>query len=92
MDWYNNVIVPESPVKIRFQEKEAKEGVALGLEISSCQIQGNGVTIFPALEETHLGITRSTNPKRYLAGKVRSREKPATGWLALGFGKSVSLI
>ena len=35
---YDKVKVPESPGEIRLQEKEAKEGVALGLEINACQI------------------------------------------------------
>ena len=35
---YDRLKVPESPRKIRFQEKEAKKGVALGLEINACQI------------------------------------------------------
>ena len=37
-EMYDNVKVPESQRKIRLQEKEAKEGVALGLEINACQI------------------------------------------------------
>ena len=86
MEWYNNVTVPESPGKIRFQEKEAKEGVALGLGIRAYQNQSNGVISAQPTWE----IARSTNPKRYLAEKVRSREKPAARWLALGFGRSIS--
>ena len=74
MEWYNNVTVPESAGKIRFQEKEAKEGVALGLEISACQIQGNGVTIYPALEESHLGNSPIYKPK-----KVFGRKSQITG-------------
>ena len=61
---YDIVKVPESPRKIRFREKEAKKGVALGLEISSCQIQGNGVTICPALGKTHLGNSLIYKPKK----------------------------
>ena len=86
MEWYNNVTVPESPRKIRFQEKEAKEGVAPGLEISSCQIQGNGVTIFPALKETHLGNSPIYKPKKLfgresqIMGKTSSRVASARVW------------
>ena len=65
---------PSHQGKVRSQEKEAKEGIALGLEISACQIQGNGVTIFPALEETHLGNSPIYKPKKVFE-KVRSREK-----------------
>ena len=55
--------------KVRSQEKEAKEGVALGLEISPYHIQGNGVTIYPALEETHLGICSIYKPKKVVCRK-----------------------
>ena len=75
MEWYNNVTVPESPGYIRFQEKEAKEGVALGLEISACQIQGNGVTICPALEETHLGNSLIYKPKKVFGWKSQIKKK-----------------
>ena len=62
--------VPESPGKIRFQEKETKEGVALGLEISACQIQGNGVTICLVLEETHLENSPIYKPKKVFGRKT----------------------
>ena len=58
--------------KVRTQKKEAKEGVALGLEISACQIQGNGVTICLALEETHLGNTSIYRPRKVFGQKSQS--------------------
>ena len=72
--------------KVRSQEKKAKEGVALGLEISACQIQGNGVTICPALEETHLGNSPIYKPKKVfgrknqITGKNSSRMASARVW------------
>ena len=66
---YDRVKVPESPGKVRLQENEAKEGVALGLEISAYQIQGNGVTICPVLEETHLGNSPIFKPKKVFGRK-----------------------
>ena len=60
---------PSHQGKVRSQEKEAKEGVVLGLEISSCQIQGNGVTICPALGETHLGNTPIYRPRKVFGQK-----------------------
>ena len=86
MEWYNNVTVPKSLGKIRFQEKETKEGVALGLEISACQIHGNGVIICPALEEIHLGNTLIYKPKKVfgwksqITGKTSSRMASARVW------------
>ena len=55
--------------KVKTQEKEEKEGVALGLEISAFQIQGNGVIIYPALEETHLGNSPIYKPKKVFGRK-----------------------
>ena len=77
---------PSHQGKVRSQEKEAKEGVALGLEISACQIQGNGVTIYPALEEAHLGINPIYKPKKVfgrksqITGKTSSRMASARVW------------
>ena len=64
--------------KVGSQEKEAKEGVALGLEISACQIQGNGVTIFLALEETHLGNSPIYKPKKVFGQKSRITGKTSS--------------
>ena len=72
--------------KIRSQGKEAKEGVALGLEISAYHIQGNGVTIYPALEETHLVNSPIYKPKNVfgrksqITGKTSSRMASARVW------------
>ena len=77
---------PSHQGKVRSQEKEAKEGVALGLEISACQIQGNGVTICPTLEETHLGNSPIYKPKKVFSrksqikGKTSSRMASARIW------------
>ena len=60
---------PSYQGKFRSQEKEAKEGVALGLEINVCQIHGNGVTICPTLEETHLGNSPIYKPKKVFGRK-----------------------
>ena len=61
--------------KIRLQGKEAKEGIALGLEISAYQIQGNGVTTRPALEETHLGNNPIYKPKKVFGRKSQITRK-----------------
>ena len=86
MKWYDNVKVSESPEQIRFKEKEAEERVALGLEIITCQIQGNGVTICPALKETHWGNSSIYNPKKVfvrksqITGKTSSRMTSSRVW------------
>ena len=61
--------------KVKTQEKEAKEGVALGFEISAYHIQGNGVTFCPALEETHLGFNSIYKPKKVFCRKNQITEK-----------------
>ena len=77
---------PSHQEENRLQEKEAREGVALGLEISACQIQGNGVTICPTLEETHLGNSVIYKPKKVfgqisqITGKTNSRMASARVW------------
>ena len=60
---------PSHQGKVSLQGKKAKEGVALGLEISACQIYGNGVTICPVLDETHLGDTSIYRPKKAFGQK-----------------------
>ena len=60
---------PSHQEKVRSREKEAKEGVALGLEISASQIQGNGVTICSELEETHMGDAPIYRPRKVLGRK-----------------------
>ena len=77
---------PSHQEKVRSREKEAKEGVALGLEISACQIEENGVTLYPALEETHLGNSSVYKPKKVfgpksqITGKTNSRMASARVW------------
>ena len=77
---------PSPQGKVRLQGKEAKEGVALVLEISACQIQENGVTICPALEETHLGNSLIYKPKKVfgrksqITGKTSSRMASVRVW------------
>ena len=77
---------PSHQEKVRSQKKEAKEGVVLGLEISAYQIQGNGVTICPVLEETHLGNSSIYKPKKVfgrksqITGKTSSKVASARVW------------
>ena len=65
---------PSHQGKVRLQGKEAKEGVAIRLKISACQIQGNGVTICPALEETHLGNNPIYKPKKVFDRKNQQHD------------------
>ena len=77
---------PSHQGKVISQGKETKEGVALGLEISACQIKGNGVTICPALEETHLGNNPIYKPKKVfgwksqITGKTSSKMASTRVW------------
>ena len=64
--------------KSYFRKKRPKRGVALGLEISACQIQGNGVTICPTLEETHLGNSPIYKPKKIFGQKSQITEKTSS--------------
>ena len=84
---------PSHQEENKLQEKEAREGVALGLEISACQIYGNGVTLCPALEENHLGDTSIYRPRKVFGQKSQSTGKNhQQSRLALGFEKSISQI
>ena len=66
---------PSQQEKVKMQGKKAKEGVALGLEISAFHIQGNGVIFCPALKKTHLGLDPIYKPKKWFCRKRSNFQK-----------------
>ena len=70
------------------QGKEAKEGLALRLEISALSDLGQWSHYLPSVaRDPHGRCPDLQTQKGTLVGKVGLWEKPTARWLALGFGR-----